>query len=151
MENTKSDNSLAVFTWDHLHIRGEHVASFVLINFAQGSPPHTWRTLDSKQARKIAERITSTYVENTGVISIEIAHNQDHLHIRGEHFTKANHTKYFAVSPPHTWRTHLINSNWLEFGRITSTYVENTLFHTYEQPPVKDHLHIRGEHGMGGS
>ena len=52
----------------------------------------------------------------------------------------------FLGSPPHTWRTQeeqVVNDNW---GRITSTYVENTRNSDLRKITLKDHLHIRGEH-----
>ena len=51
-------------------------------------------------------RITSTYVENTGVQDVKQAIAEDHLHIRGE---------YYSGSGVEVRKI-----------RITSTYVENT-------------------------
>ena len=50
---------------DHLHIRGEYYKQQALLEYEQGSPPHTWRIL----------LLLAGY---GGVI-------QDHLHIRGEY------------------------------------------------------------------
>ena len=91
-----------------------------------GSPPHTWRTLNSFTVSKSGVRITSTYVENT---------------------QKPRKVSFYAYgSPPHTWRTlkfSLLN-RW-NFG-ITSTYVENTSKSEPCTVRIEDHLHIRGEH-----
>ena len=49
-------------------------------------------------------------------------------------------------SPPHTWRIQKVQSQMHQLIRITSTYVENTV---WTNPPIgcpQDHLHIRGEY-----
>ena len=51
-----------------------------------GSPPHTWRIPTRKSQKLGGDRITSTYVENTGVLKTAINPVKDHLHIRGEYF-----------------------------------------------------------------
>ena len=50
-----------------------------------GSPPHTWRIPLDMTISNAANRITSTYVENTIFPSVTMAVFQDHLHIRGEY------------------------------------------------------------------
>ena len=49
-------------------------------------------------------------------------------------------------SPPHTWRTQLLNKVVHVIVRITSTYVENTNRRPNGRIKDEDHLHIRGEH-----
>ena len=51
---------------DHLHIRGEYGDTMDLGNHLVGSPPHTWRIRWASYGRLKGNRITSTYVENTG-------------------------------------------------------------------------------------
>ena len=54
-------------------------------------------------------------------------------------------------SPPHTWRILLEQLENGELTRITSTYVENTLYLANMGQNHKDHLHIRGEYLVGYS
>ena len=67
----------------------------------------------------------------------------------GEYLNPELHPLNQLGSPPHTWRIleyiELIEDN----GRITSTYVENTLTVVYLLRIIKDHLHIRGENSNG--
>ena len=71
-------------------------------------------------------RITSTYVENTDVKLKYETDDQDHLHLRGEHFCSLLIEVAVAGSPPLTWRT------------LTSEKID-----VIEE---QDHLHLRGEH-----
>ena len=111
-----------------------------------GSPPLTWRTLLNDVRVLVAYRITSTYVENTYVCLLRVFRIKDHLHLRGEHTVLEVACLVCLGSPPLTWRTH--TSACLEDSalRITSTYVENTLFWTWLVWFAWDHLHLRGEH-----
>ena len=93
----------------------------------KGSPPHTWRIQCCSNLRLVKDRITSTYVENTFMESLDLFKMQDHLHIRGEY----NTVRLFISSA----------------SRITSTYVENTRGLCLKHNRAKDHLHIRGEYG----
>ena len=52
-------------TWDHLHIRGEYRTNILTDEQSMG--------------------ITSTYVENTLLVTPTTATTKDHLHIRGEY------------------------------------------------------------------
>ena len=54
-----------VLTGDHLHIRGEYTMEVKNAHKKYGSPPHTWRILNSFTNKDDFEGITSTYVENT--------------------------------------------------------------------------------------
>ena len=49
-------------------------------------------------------------------------------------------------SPPHTWRIPTARKTCRPASGITSTYVENTVFHAASLSDNKDHLHIRGEY-----
>ena len=71
-------------------------------------------------------RITSTYVENTSLLTTMVILVWDHLHIRGEYSV---HISFFG-----------------RVGRITSTYVENTCRLFIRFCNFQDHLHIRGEY-----
>ncbi len=68
VENTGRPCALNSIGWDHLHIRGEHLGLKLLICFAEGSSPHTWRTHRFKVGDSYQFRIISTYVENTASI-----------------------------------------------------------------------------------
>ena len=92
---------------DHLHIRGEYSLIYQRIKQKWGSPPHTWRIRNHDPFGWWPTGITSTYVENTSLITVIFLLIRDHLHIRGEYSV----TIVTAISYP----------------RITSTYVENTL------------------------
>ena len=131
---------------DHLHIRGEYTISFTNNFPAIGSPPHTWRILNSVWSSSILQGITSTYVENTLKPFEKFQWIQDHLHIRGEYVKVLAQLLAVAGSPPHTWRI-LKYRKWLATQiRITSTYVENTILCLLEFEHWQDHLHIRGEY-----
>ena len=111
-----------------------------------GSSPHTWRT-PTPQIKLISSfRIISTYVENTDGPVVIDALEEDHLHIRGEHLVCASHAVTKIGSSPHTWRTQGDRLAKAEKMRIISTYVENTRAVNCSVVPVRDHLHIRGEH-----
>ena len=71
---------------------------------------------------------------------------RDHLHIRGEHGTRKIMRAHAKGSPPHTWRTPVLERASFAFLRITSTYVENTSTAKETSGLEQDHLHIRGEH-----
>ena len=55
---------------DHLHIRGEYQKVKEENHALKGSPPHTWRILSTRLSANASIRITSTYVENTPLISL---------------------------------------------------------------------------------
>ena len=126
VENTPFAMSAYVSFKDHLHIRGEYLSDLFATLPSIGSPPHTWRilALSCKPINQI--RITSTYVENTVLLSWALTGMRDHLHIRGEY--------------------NSLDIKVLPSRRITSTYVENThnLFLIFGIR--QDHLHIRGEY-----
>ena len=73
-------------------------------------------------------------------------HLRDHLHIRGEYYRLADERAGFMGSPPHTWRILLANKFSANLYRITSTYVENTMYAADATGTSGDHLHIRGEY-----
>ena len=54
----------------------------------------------------------------------------------------------FLGSPPHTWRILAFRLCIFAFKRITSTYVENTVYMEFKQEFDQDHLHIRGEYSL---
>ena len=112
---------------DHLHIRGEHIEAYSLDSLKLGSPPHTWRTRNSKEEWGYGTGITSTYVENTLCRSIVSQFFMDHLHIRGEHGRSTPSVNKLTGSPPHTWRTLIVRDSSTAKHGITSTYVENTI------------------------
>ena len=100
-------------------------------------------------SRQIAEqRITSTYVENTFLLSAASSTSRDHLHIRGEYKSLLMGYLKNTGSPPHTWRIHADLSDKLYETRITSTYVENTKNTVTMAWLAQDHLHIRGEYSQ---
>ena len=85
VENTALSCNRLALGRDHLHIRGEHLIRCGINTCVLGSPPHTWRTPVSDNPNLKLGRITSTYVENTQRMSVEVCQAGDHLHIRGEH------------------------------------------------------------------
>ena len=90
--------------------------------------------------------ITSTYVENTLTSLWTISKLQDHLHIRGEYCIPLTMPIFYIGSPPHTWRILLSWCVMQRLMRITSTYVENTIYIDCATFSRQDHLHIRGEY-----
>ena len=91
-------------------------------------------------------RITSTYVENTGLFNKRTINLWDHLHIRGEYCFASLSLTSSLGSPPHTWRILVLQAPSCTRPRITSTYVENTFFDYLNYHRMMDHLHIRGEY-----
>ena len=69
MENTIAKKKVSELTRDHLHIRGEYIMTIIERIADEGSPPHTWRILKLERFHIRLFRITSTYVENTILIS----------------------------------------------------------------------------------
>ena len=116
------------------------------INRFLGSPPHTWRILPVVDFEADDGGITSTYVENTTVVSLVVNTSKDHLHIRGEYHDFMDKINRFLGSPPHTWRILPVVDFEADDGGITSTYVENTTVVSLVVNTSKDHLHIRGEY-----
>ncbi len=104
VENTLRPSVDAVGDKDHLHIRGEYKTKTAETQASLGSPPHTWRILCHHRSSPYGLRITSTYVENTGIIQLRLAKTWDHLHIRGEYLGMASLNSLASGSPPHTWR-----------------------------------------------
>ena len=73
---------------DHLHTRGEYAKDKYGKLLGKGSPPHTWRIQSEVIENAVADRITSTHVENTGCGLSGSLGCGDHLHTRGEyHFS----------------------------------------------------------------
>ena len=70
MENTSDDQKEEIHAGDHLHIRGEYSLSNFHGASDVGSPPHTWRILLDGDFKIFNLGITSTYVENTFLISL---------------------------------------------------------------------------------
>ena len=128
VENTLNRSSRYYRQRDHLHIRGEYFTVVSKFWFSVGSPPHTWRILFSSCNWSTILRITSTYVENTYRIRSYIDQHWDHLHIRGEYTLHKSSDPTSIGSPPHTWRILELLRHQRRSSRITSTYVENTLF-----------------------
>ena len=54
---------------DHLHLRGENQPNKSNDSMSAGSPPLTWRKPKGWAIGQSVTRITSTYVEKTGLIS----------------------------------------------------------------------------------
>ena len=114
-----------------------------------GSSPHTWRIPIEFHQNLPADRIISTYVENTSVNLIIFIAYKDHLHIRGEYTTFSSKELGYMGSSPHTWRIQLSVISMILTERIISTYVENTCILGLLSCTFKDHLHIRGEYSNG--
>ena len=129
VENTLYLNIFFRSIKDHLHIRGEYSDTVPAVFFGTGSPPHTWRILHLQLKSRKEVRITSTYVENTLLVSLFQFLFQDHLHIRGEYICWCASRNVKMGSPPHTWRIQLDHFGMTLSGGITSTYVENTPWH----------------------
>ena len=73
---------------------------------------------------------------------------QDHPHIHGEHLFQHVIPLLHPGSPPHTWGTLIgVGADKL-FGRITPTYMGNTLTSTSSLRHYQDHPHIHGEHAI---
>ena len=130
VENTPLKLIVVLSSEDHLHIRGEYSLVIKRSFFMLGSPPHTWRIPIGEINKGITGRITSTYVENTRSCRNTKEKYQDHLHIRGEYQSICVVIKLPEGSPPHTWRILLQQVTARMLIRITSTYVENTIFCT---------------------
>ena len=148
VENTNLLKAPSAPLKDHLHIRGEYKDTEKKFLKVLGSPPHTWRILNSCTITSHMLRITSTYVENTLIWSVLYRCYQDHLHIRGEYDKTQIYFVASMGSPPHTWRIQPWHKRWWIYLRITSTYVENTINYKRGHGDNRDHLHIRGEYRL---
>ena len=109
-------------------------------------PPHTWRIHIDVFVGATRDRITSTYVENTGCNCFTMFCDGDHLHTRGEYNKFCPYFGEMGGSPPHTWRIQYSACSLLGLIRITSTHVENTCIHVFTVWCNQDHLHTRGEY-----
>ena len=69
VENTRTNSVQVIRKEDHLHIRGEYMLQAQTTAAGWGSPPHTWRIHRLNTLCNSLVRITSTYVENTRLIS----------------------------------------------------------------------------------
>ena len=105
-----------------------------------------WRIPSAPSAKLDGIRITSTCVENTFLLCLNMTPAKDHLHIRGEYSMHNMHLLLNLGSPPHTWRILAGPDGLSDNGRITSTYVENTHKSNDCFGTGWDHLHIRGEY-----
>ena len=90
VEKTSGALAYTALIQDHLHIRGENRLLSIALIPPSGSPPHTWRKLDSAGHYQAQYRITSTYVEKTYFDTWYHFAKWDHLHIRGENFYLLN-------------------------------------------------------------
>ena len=146
VENTVDTGYLSHSLQDHLHMCGEYIQTVSPPMHLIGSPPHTWRIRSRLFIGYSFNRITSTYVENTATLFFMEKYSEDHLHIRGEYRQSSAKSNYYLGSPPHTWRIPPGHVVMISEFRITSTYVENTLFKICISASKQDHLHIRGEY-----
>ena len=128
VEKTQLWDVFLAMDQDHLHIRGENPTLSKDSYHHLGSPPHTWRKRGILQILTYRLRITSTYVEKTTWNRYDAFIIWDHLHIRGENQSVAIKSSKFGGSPPHTWRKPVMPNHYCQTHRITSTYVEKTLF-----------------------
>ena len=111
---------------DHLHLRGEYNKLPWSVGLLPGSSPLTWRILKSELTAIKAQRIISTYVENTLFGKSLIRWTQDHLHLRGEYSFLEITERNFLGSSPLTWRIPTGEAKVKDTRGIISTYVENT-------------------------
>ena len=68
------------------------------------------------------------------------------LNMCGEYLNPELHPLNQLGSPPHTWRILDAQHASAAESRITSTYVENTIYKRSYRRLFEDHLHIRGEY-----
>ena len=85
-------------------------------------------------------------MENTFSILRHNGLDKDHLHLRGEYCARPVLRIWERGSPPLTWRIRKKDAEQQADFRITSTYVENTVFTLIFYFCAWDHLHIRGEY-----
>ena len=104
-------------------------------------------------------KTASTYMGNTLVQYWCNEVYKDHPHIHGEYLLKYWRKTTVPGSPPHTWGIQTRKLAEYLWGRITPTYMGNTLWMTNHFIKAKDHPHIHGEYkivkeglvGYGGS
>ncbi len=72
--------------------------------------------------------------------------NEDHPHIHGEYDWLTTLNNNSAGSPPHTWGIPGQIGAGLRHGRITPTYMGNTLLTIVLSTVFQDHPHIHGEY-----
>src|SRR5690606_8007116 len=106
---------------DHLHVRGEHLILPPWTPVSAGPPPRAWRAPHTLANRGRTKRTTSTCVESTFPAWACHSTAADHLHVRGEHATRAACRPGSAGPPPRAWRARRRRSRRQRDGRTTST------------------------------
>ena len=146
MGNTGRPSISGIKQGDHPHIHGEYRLSSSLNVRRWGSPPHTWGIPLSLVYSFHAVRITPTYMGNTSSSGSWFTHSQDHPHIHGEYCSVKYNLVSSQGSPPHTWGILVSFLFIKEYGRITPTYMGNTMLDVVHRVAGEDHPHIHGEY-----
>ena len=83
---------------------------------------------------------------NTNTIAWNFAKLKDHPHIHGEYGAMCRACIQLLGSPPHTWGIRIPKGEPGPQGRITPTYMGNTLLARGLACATGDHPHIHGEY-----
>ena len=127
VEKTLTNLVALILSGDHLHIRGENLLKLKSQRLRPGSPPHTWRKLQTVVPWNLKFRITSTYVEKTSLNHpIFLRGPGSPPHTWRKPFCSFSDYTFASGSPPHTWRKQKTYEADCTAIRITSTYVEKT-------------------------
>ena len=144
--NTTAPSTRSRFSRAHPHLRGEHHTLRVRVERVLGSSPPAWGTRRAATVYEKAPRLIPTCVGNTPPTTGSSAMSWAHPHLRGEHGTASDKSKYIKGSSPPAWGTHRPPCrDWCAFGLIP-TCVGNTPLSASGPLPTWAHPHLRGEH-----
>ena len=141
-------SALLMYLWAisvHPHIRGENEVKDYHIWALDGSPPHTWGKLPSRQVSRVQSRFTPTYVGKMFFAKFIFNNVSVHPHIRGENASAYAYEIPVAGSPPHTWGKYRFETLGSPRLRFTPTYVGKIFGYPRKILKYSVHPHIRGE------
>ncbi|RCN05534.1 hypothetical protein C3O69_04627 [Pseudomonas aeruginosa] len=130
----------------HPHTRGEHVISFGVTTYNDGSSPHPWGTLKEGAKTSRRGRFIPTPVGNTTSSAMVAPSTPVHPHTRGEHGCGFITRRVTVGSSPHPWGTLARSAATATTQRFIPTPVGNTLATFKLTRRAMVHPHTRGEH-----
>src|SRR5262249_11108430 len=107
----------------HPHARGEDPPACSHSRQSSGSPPRTWRRLDTLVRTVDNQRFTPTHVGKTRLSTPLDRQHTVHPHARGEDSRLHNRLRSMSGSPPRTWGRPQCSVSHLQDHRFTPTHV----------------------------
>ena len=131
---------------DHPRIRGEHHAFVYLLDFLDGSSPHTRGARPSPVHQHVPDGIIPAYAGSTIVDRSGSQAAADHPRIRGEHTDSLQPGDIVFGSSPHTRGAHIDGRSEGYQPGIIPAYAGSTTPDLGRPQGPPDHPRIRGEH-----